>query len=268
MTLRCQKILFRSVLAIAIAASASAASAQEAPMPGSSGSGHPSQDIPDDARAVINRMTATLQGLDKFSIRAQGSRDELLAYGYKLQNNESAELIVDRPNHLRSEIRGDIRDRTVVFNNGDLTMYSADDNAYVKVKTPPTLDRLLGGLLDAGIELPLIDVLYQATAGTLTEGVRSGVLIGTSTIDGVACDQLAFRQANVDWQIWVQKGDLALPKKILITTRYEVGDPQFQVVLDWNLKPAITARTFTFTAPSGAVEIPFAGAETMNDETP
>lgn len=267
MTLRCQKILTRSVLAFAIAAGATVATAQEAPMPGPAGSGHPSQDIPADARAVIDRMTATLQGLDKFSIQVQGSRDELLAYGYKLQNNESAVLTVDRPNHLRSEIRGDIRDRTVVFNNGDLTMYSGDDNAYVKVKTPPTLDRLLGGLLDAGIEMPLIDVLYKATAGTLTEGVRSGMLIGTSTIDDVACDQLAFRQANIDWQIWVQKGDQALPRKIVITTRYEVGDPQFQVVLDWNLKPAINARTFTFAAPAGAVEIPLAGAEALNDQS-
>jgi hypothetical protein len=268
MKLLCQKMLIRSALAFAIAATSAATLAQESPMPAPPGGGHPGQDISADAQAVIDRMTATLQGLDKFSIRAQASRDELLPYGYKLQNNESAELTVDRPNHLRSEIRGDIRDRTIVFNNGELTMYSGDDNAFVRVTTPPTLDRLLGGLLDAGIELPLIDVLYQATAGTLTEGVRSGVLIGSSTIGGVACYQLAFRQANIDWQIWVQKGDMALPRKILITTRYEVGDPQFQVVLDWNLKPTISARTFRFDPPEGALEIPLAAAETLNDESP
>jgi hypothetical protein len=43
----------------------------------------------------------------------------------------------------------------------------------------------------------------------------------------VLCDHLAFRQLDTDWQLWVEKGSRPLPRKIVITTRYEVGDPQF-----------------------------------------
>ncbi len=226
------------------------------------------QIITPDAQAVIDRMTATLQGLTTFSITAQGSRDEVIAYGYKLQYNENAKLTVQRPNRLRAEINGDFRNRTFVYDGAKLAMYSPDDAAHVRIDAPDTLAKLIGGLLDAGVELPLIDVLYQGTAGTLTEGVRTGLLIGDATINGVPCDHLAFRQASVDWQIWVEKGERALPRKILITTRYQVGDPQWQATLDWDLKPTINASTFAFKAPAGSTEIPFANPAAINGETP
>ena len=68
-------------------------------------------------------------------------------------------------------------------------------------------------------------------------------------------DHLAFRQPDVDWQLWVEKGQ-ALPRKLLITTRYQVGDPQYQVIMRWDLKPQIDAKAFTFVPPSGATKVP------------
>lgn len=215
------------------------------------------QIVSPETQAVLDRMTTYLRTLQTFSIASNSSRDEILAFGYKLQNIEHAELVVQRPNRLRAEIDGDIRTRTIVYDGAKLAMYSPDDAAYVRVDAPDTLAALIGGLLDAGVEMPLMDVLYQAAAGTLTEAVRTGILVGDSTVDGVDCDHLAFRQANIDWQLWVEKGARPLPRKILITTRYVVGDPQFQAVLTWNLKPKINKATFVFTPPKDAVEVPF-----------
>ena len=221
-----------------------------------------------EARAVIERMTATLQGLQSYSIRSQISRDQVASYGYKLQLNEDLTMTVQKPDKLRAEVQGDLRNRSFVYNAGQLAMYSPDDAAHVQVKAPETLRELVGGLLNAGVDLPLIDVLYQGTGGTLTEGVRSGIRVGDATIGGVACDHLAFRQASVDWQIWVQKGEQALPRKVLITTRFEVGDPQWQAVLDWNVQPAIDATTFKFTPPAGSTEITFADPAALGGSTP
>jgi hypothetical protein len=180
-----------------------------------------------------------------------------LPYGYKLQNNEKASLVVQRPNRLRSEVSGDLRERTFVYDGSNLVIYSPDDKAYARIDAPDTIAKLITGILDAGVDLPLIDVLYQSAAGTLTEQVRNGILVGVSTVEGVECDHLAFRQADIDWQLWVAKGAQPLPRKILITTRYDVGNPQFEATLNWNLKPKINASTFAFVAPKGAVEIPF-----------
>jgi hypothetical protein len=217
------------------------------------------------ARAVLDRMTNYLRGLERFSVTADATRDEVVAFGYKLQNNEHATLVVERPNQIRVDLDGDILSRRFYYNGKMFVMYSPDDKVYINTPASENLDRLIGGLLDAGVEMPLIDVIYQSFAGTLTEAVRGGILVGDSTVNGVACDQLAFRQANVDWQLWVEKGARPLPRKVVITTRYEVGDPQYQAVMTWNLQPKIDKTTFNFTPPAGVEEIPFADAAAVQD---
>jgi hypothetical protein len=230
--------------------------AQEAASPDRDPAVESTQAVSDEARAVLDRMTRYLGGLQTFSIDTQASRDEVVALGYKLQNNERSVIVVQRPNKLRADISGDIRNRTIVYDGTRLTMYSPDEAVFARTEAPDTLADLIGVLLDIGVEMPLIDVLYQATAGTLTGDVRGGILVGESMIDGVATDHLAFRQANVDWQLWVARGERPLPRKILITTRYEVGDPQYQAILHWNLKPRIHSSTFQFAPPKGVTEIP------------
>lgn len=217
----------------------------------------PAQAVSAEAQSVLNRMTAYLRGLKSFEIESYPSSDEVNDLGYKLQNNEHAVLTVSQPNKLRSVVSGDIRNRTYVYDGAKLTIYSPDDKVFARVDAPDTLPKLVGGLLNAGIEMPLIDMLYQTGAGTLTEQVRGGILVGESMIDGVACDHLAFRQATIDWQLWVEKGARALPRKILITTRHDAGAPQYQATMRWNLQPKIDASTFVFTPPKGVNEIPF-----------
>jgi hypothetical protein len=249
------KLLLSAVILLALAAPIAA---QEATAPAASTdtAAVSTQVVSPEAQAVLDRMTSYLRGLQTFSIETQASRDEVVALGYKLQNNERSVIVVQRPNKLRADISGDIRNRTFVYDGAQLTMYSPDDAVFTSADAPETLAELIGTLLDIGVEMPLIDVLYQATAGTLTDDVRGGILVGESTIDGIASDHLAFRQANVDWQLWVEQGARPLPRKILITTRYEVGDPQYQAILHWNLKPRIHNSTFAFTPPKGATEIP------------
>lgn len=250
------------LLSAAMLAAPLPAAAQEAAASTQGGAAEtvPSQYISPQAQAVVARMTAYLKGLQSFEIEADSTRDEVVALGYKLQHNEHSKLTVQRPDKLRARLDGDLRDRTIVYDGANAVIYSPDDDAYVKIAVPNSLERLIGDLLEAGVEMPMIDVLYQSIAGTLTEAVRGGVLVGESTIDGVKCDHLAFRQLNVDWQLWVEQGARPVPRKIVITTRYEVGDPQYQAVLRWNVSPKIDAATFVFTPPQSATEIPLVTA--------
>lgn len=213
--------------------------------------------VPADAHAVMNRMSAYVRSLETFTVVAHTSRDQLVDEGYKLQNNESVTMHVRRPDRMRVAVDGDMGARTFVYDGSTLVMHSAQDQAWVRAKAPASLDVLLGNMLAAGIEMPLVDVVYQAVSGTLLNGVRGGVRVGDSTIDGVACDQLAFRQGNVDWQVWVEKGGRALPRKIVVTTRHEYGQPQFQAVLDWNVSPKFSDATFRFDAPAGSTQLTF-----------
>lgn len=213
--------------------------------------------ITPEAQAVLDRMTATFNGMRRYAITAQITRDEVLPFGYKLQNNESARMWVERPNRLRLEVEGDIKNRTYVYDGSQVTMFAPDLNVYSETAAPDTIGELVRVLLDAGVEMPLIDMLYHGSTGSLTEDVRVGLVVGDSEVDGVATDHLAFRQPEVDWQLWVEKGKQALPRKLLITTRYQVGDPQYQAILRWDLKPSMGAKSFAFVPPSGATKIPY-----------
>jgi hypothetical protein len=253
-----RRLVFRTLLAGALALNLAAASAQEAapPAPSAAAPADTPRGITDDAQAVLDRMTAYLRTLQAFSIDSRGSRDEILVSGYKLQHNEQANLVVQRPNRMRAQVSGDLRNRVFVYDGSKVVVYSPDQAVYARVDAPDNLAQLVGQILDSGIDLPLVDVLHQTAAGTLTEQVTHGMRVGDASIDGVACDHLAFRQPNADWQLWVAKGAQPLPRKIVITTR-DAGEPQFIATMDWNLKPKLDASTFVFTAPQGATEIPF-----------
>jgi hypothetical protein len=215
-----------------------------------------------EAKAVLDRMSAYMHGLSEFSIESRTSRDEVMPSGYKVQRNEQQTLLVQRPNHLRSTTSGDFGDRTFVYDGTNMVLYSAEQNAYATVPAPDNIGKLVEGVLAAGIELPMIDVLYQAFDQTLTAEATHGIVVGDGVVDGVNCDHLAFRQSNADWQLWVAKGGQPLPRKIVITTRDD-SDPQFESTLSWNLKPAVNAGAFVFVPPKGAESIPFAQPDAL-----
>lgn len=213
-----------------------------------------------EAQAVIDRMTNYLRGLKNYSIESWSTRDEVVSFGYKLQHNEHAVTTFQLPSRLRVDVKGDIRNRSFIFNGSTLVMYSPDDAVFVKIDAPDTVGKLIDGILDAGIEIPMLDMLYQTYNGGITGDARGGVLVGQATIDGVEVDHLAFRAPSFDWQIWVERGARPLPRKLVITTRYEVGDPQYQLLMRWNLQPAIDKSTFEFTPAAGVTQIPFVEA--------
>jgi hypothetical protein len=218
----------------------------------------PGSVITPDAKAIIDRMQASFKNLKHYQLTADITRDELLAFGYKLQHNENARLWVDAPKHMRLEVTGDVKNRTYLYDGSQLMIIAPDANAYAVTAAPGTLGELVSNMLDAGVEMPLIDMLYQGNAGNLTDDVRVGLVVGDSQVEGVPTDHLAFRQPNVDWQLWVDKTPQALPRKLLITTRFAVGDPQYQAILHWDTKSPISDKSFVFEPPSGATKIPFA----------
>ena len=226
------------------------------------------QVISPEAQAVLDKMSAYMEGLKTFSIDSQSTRDEVVEFGFKVQHNEHATLTAQFPNKLRSEISGDLRERTFIYDGASLVIYSPDDAVFARTPAPDSIMKLIDRALGAGVEIPMVDVLLQASKDELTEGVTGGVLVGDSNVDGTDCDHLAFRQPTIDWQLWVAQGDKPLPRKLVITTRYDFGAPQYQAIMRWNLQPAINASTFVFTPPKGANEVPFADPAAIKDAAP
>jgi hypothetical protein len=119
-----------------------------------------------------------------------------------------------------------------------------------------TLDTLAGKY---GMALPLADLVFADPYKGLTENVRSSQYLGTGYVFDTKCHHLAFRQAAIDWQIWVEEGSKPLPRKIVITFKESPGHPQYTAFLsNWNLDAKIADGSFSFTPPAGAKQVDFA----------
>jgi len=150
------------VLAAPLAAAETAPEAQGAPPV-------EPQTISPEAKAVLDHMVAFMGTMKTYSIESQSTRDEIVNFGYKVQHNEHQTLTVQLPNKLRAEISGDLRERTFVYDGAKLLMYSPEHAAYTRVDAPDTIGKLVDRLLAAGMEMPLVDMLYRRCAGRRLE---------------------------------------------------------------------------------------------------
>jgi hypothetical protein len=88
------------------------------------------------------------------------------------------------------------------------------------------------------------------------DGVTDVKDLGSGVIGGVECDSLAFRAAEVDWQIWIAHGDQPYPCRFTINTKATTGGPQFSILLsNWKTGSDVTPRDFSFKNTSGAKQV-------------
>lgn len=107
-----------------------------------------------------------------------------------------------------------------------------------------------------GIAMPLEDFLRSNPARDLLSKVEAGRDIGPVDVLGVPCEHLSFSQGDIDWQVWVERGARAVPKKFVITYKDEPGTPQFTAIfLKWDFSTELPDFVFQFEPPPGANKI-------------
>lgn len=233
----------------ATAATGAAAAAPVAPVQ------PPAPAIDPEAAAALKRSSEFLQSLKTFNVRVESSTDEVLDNGQKVQFGSVADISVIKPDHLRVDVVDDEKQRQFYYDGRTLTLYAKKPNYYASVKVPDTISKMLEFAESKyGLELPLLDLLAPEA---LAKNVKSGISLGTGRVRGLLCDHYAFRQDDVDWQIWIQKGKTPLPRKIVITTKNEAAAPQHASVLSWNLSPRLSNSAFRFVPPKSAGKIVF-----------
>jgi hypothetical protein len=215
--------------------------------------------IDPQAEKLLKASTAFLAAQKRFSADTRSTIEVVLASGQKLQFDNAVTLFVQRPNRLRAERRGDLVDQVFYYDGKSLTLYNPGQKYYATVGAPGTLEQMLDfARTSLDVIAPGGDLVYANAYEILMENVTSGFVVGKGVVEGVRCDHLAFRGADVDWQIWVQEGKQPLPRKFVITTKDVAGSPQFAVVMTkWNLAPQFGDSTFAFTPPKGAKKVDF-----------
>jgi hypothetical protein len=214
--------------------------------------------IDPQATAILKRSIDYISGLKAFSVDTTSTIEVVLTSGQKIQFDNAAVASVQRPDKLVARRKGDLVNQAFYYDGRNLSLYNPDQKVYASVAAPNTLEGMLDFARDAlDIIVPAGDLLYRNAYELLTADVKSGFVVGKGVIGGVRCDHLAFRNAEVDWQIWIQEGAKPLPRKYVITSTQVAGAPQFAVLATWNTAPKFADGTFVFAPAKDARRIDF-----------
>jgi hypothetical protein len=174
----------------------------------------------------------------------------------KIQFNSSGTLLLSRPNKVHATRTGGYTDIELFFDGKAVTLYGKNINGYLQMDAPGSIDQLIDTLRSKGAALPAADLLESNVYDTVMPDVISAKHIGEGVVGGVECEHLAFRQQNVDWQLWVAKGAKPIPCKLVITSKDVGGAPQYtMVVRDWKTDVPADDAAFTFNPPSGSKKL-------------
>jgi hypothetical protein len=209
-----------------------------------------------DAVEALNKMAAYLYTLKSFQVISNATNDDVLDDGEIIQNTSKVDLLAAKPDRLRVEVTSDERHRLYLYDGKNFTVWARLVNYYATVPAPPTIGKLLDVAYDKyGIDLPLIDLFRWGKDKDDAKKLTSAIDIGPSTVEDVTCEHYAFRQAGVDWQIWIQLGEFPLPRKLVIRTLTDEARPQHSDTLTWNLAPSFNDEAFVFNPPPDAKRI-------------
>jgi hypothetical protein len=206
------------------------------------------------AVSALQGAISFLEGLKSFEIEGKAVFDVVQEDGHRLQFERSTRLVLKRPDKLYAER---FRDNGVFhklwYDGSQVSILNVGKNAYTQFRAPDNIDDTLDMLENLLKEpRPLADLLYS-DLGFLLELPDQAIYVGPSTAAGFMCDHLAFRNADIDWQLWVERSDTPFIRKVVVTYRNQPGIPQFVAYLQgWKTPVEIQEKAFSFTPPAKA----------------
>ena len=211
--------------------------------------------------AALDKMGAALRKLQSFEVRSDTTEERVLTNGQKIQYGGYAEIKAQRPNKLRVDRVNDRQARSLYFDGKTMTIYSPRMGFYGSAPATGTIREAVSAVAEKyNIETPLGDLFAWGEDPALAAKVTSAFYVGAETVGGIACDQYAMRQADVDWQVWIRQKGEALPCKLVITSTDDPSMPQYSAVFTWIPQRAHAASVFTFVPPKGSQKIAIEGA--------
>jgi hypothetical protein len=200
-----------------------------------------------------------LRSLKSFSVKVYSSTEDVLDNGQKIMTGNQVRYVVQSPNKIFAEVSADgDRHRFFYYDGANFTVRGNANNYYASVPFTGTNGELLTKIYEKyGVELPLQDLFRWGNPALETGQPTAGIRVGSAKVGDWDTDHYAFRQQGVDFQVWIEKGDKPVPRKIVIATLDDPAQPEYIAVLDWNLSPEIPAGQFTYTPGPDSHKIPF-----------
>ncbi len=209
------------------------------------------------ATAGLDRMAAYLRTLKEFEVTVYSTTEDVLDSGQKIMTNNQVRYVMQAPNKLAATVSGDKIKRHYYYDGKTFTVRNNQNDFYAQVPFTGTIAQLLTEVEKYGVDLPLQDLFRWGENTATTRKPKEGIVVGDSRVVDWNTEHYAFRQEGVDFQVWVEKGDKPLPRKLVINSLADETQPQYVAVMNWNLTPKIDAAEFSFTPDANAKRIPF-----------
>jgi hypothetical protein len=209
----------------------------------------------DGAGKILKAMSDYVASQKSISVAYDSDIEVITSTLQKIQFTSSGQVQLSRPDKLRATRTGGYRDVEVVFDGKVVTVNDKDSKNYAQIEAAGTADQLIDVLRDKhGVVAPGADLLLPNVFEVLMADVVEGVVIGKGVIDGIECDHLAFRNAETDWQIWVESGSRPIPRKYVITSKGIGEAPQYTLrIKEW--KSDVPADAFAFKPDQAAKKL-------------
>jgi hypothetical protein len=230
--------------------------AENAPSPKAAAS---NPNLEQKALDQLKRMSTALGAAKAFSFRTSSTVEVPAKTGQFITLFASSEITLERPNKLRVRVTGEVPNFEFAYDGSTIAAFAANNNVYSVSKAPDTIDGMLPFVeKETGIHFASSYVLFSDPYAVLTKGLTSAVVVGSDTVQGEPCYHLAFRAPGVNWEIWIESGARALPRRLVITYTDATNFPRFLIEFShWNLHPWLSDGNFVFKKPAGAKEIAF-----------
>jgi hypothetical protein len=179
-----------------------------------------------DAAKILKAMTEYVASQKVISATYDSDIEVITNNLQKIQFASSGQMLLSRPDKARVSRIGGYVDAELVFDGKTLSVLGKNLNAYAQTDATGSIDQLVARLRDEfGVPIPGADLLLSGAYDEMMKDVLDAKHIGRGVIDGVECDHLAFRNDDVDWQIWIQLGSRPIPRKYVITNKAVTGAP-------------------------------------------
>ena len=223
-----------------------------------------------DAGKILKAMSDYITNEKTASVTFDASIEVITPDLQKIQFNSSGTVLQHRPDKLRATRTGGYADVEFFFDGKTFTVLDKAHNRFAQSATAGSVDQIVNKLrTEYLVEAPGADLLASNPYNQLMAGVIDAKHIGRAVIAGVECEHLAFRNHDVDWQIWIETGPKPIPRKYVITSKTIAGAPQYTLLVkDWKADVAVAPDAFAFKAPAGAQKVDFKALSNIDEVPP
>jgi hypothetical protein len=210
-------------------------------------------------RELLAQASATLKAAPTLTVDTVERHERVRRNGERKSTSLSRQVRLRRPDRLSFHAKGDgVQDLRAVYDGRTFTLVGNGQKVYAQIDAPGTVDGLLDRLAERfDVPMPMADFLYSDPSQSFQAGEFTGGWVKRAQIDGATCHELHYTGKSVEFTLWVDDTDKALPCKVSIVYAARKGKPTSDVTFrNWQLGSAIPEGEFAANVPSGFERIP------------